>query len=73
MRGNGTDEIGVEHKSGKVLIKIDPGYFRPTEVDLLLGDSSKAYNLLGWQHKTSFPELVKEMVREDLARICHTV
>ena len=47
-------------------MKVDPRYFRPTEVDLLLGDPSKAHQKLGWRHTTSFPELVSEMVASDL-------
>ena len=50
----------------RVLVRIDPAYFRPTEVDLLLGDPSKAKSVLGWQSNTSFDNLVKEMVEEDL-------
>ncbi len=65
-QGDGKNEVGIDHQSGRILVKVDPRYFRPTEVDLLLGDASKAHKLLGWKHKTSFPELVKEMVREDL-------
>ncbi len=64
--GKGVDEIGRDAKSGDVLVKIDPQYFRPTEVDLLIGDPSKAKANLGWSHKTPFPELVKEMVAADL-------
>lgn len=66
-RGTGTDEVGVEESSGKVLVEVDPRYFRPTEVDHLLGDPSKAQEKLGWRHQTSFQDLVREMVREDLA------
>ena len=65
--GQGVEEKGIDSKSGKVLIEIDPAYFRPTEVDLLLGDPSKAKRLLGWVHTTSFAELVEEMVISDLA------
>jgi GDPmannose 4,6-dehydratase len=65
-RGTGVDEKGVDRKSGKVLIEVDPLYFRPTEVDLLLGDSSKAKARLGWAHKSSFESLVNEMVDHDL-------
>ena len=65
-RGNGVDETGVDGKSGKTLLRIDPVYFRPTEVDLLVGDASKAREKLGWQPKTSFAQLVKEMVASDL-------
>src|SRR6185312_14192192 len=61
-RGAGVDETGVDAKSGKTVVKIDPTYFRPTEVDLLIGDSSKARQRLGWKPKTSFAQLVKEMV-----------
>jgi GDPmannose 4,6-dehydratase len=71
-RGSGQDEQGIEAKTGKVLVAIDPGYFRPTEVDLLLGDPSKARRRLGWQHKTTFPELVAEMVAGDLALLRRT-
>ena len=68
-QGEGTNEIGIDSQSGKNLVKVDPCYFRPTEVELLLGNSRKAHELLGWKHKTSFPDLVKEMVREDLKQI----
>lgn len=62
------DEIGVEEgNEDRVLVKIDPHYFRPTEVDLLLGDPTKAKEKIGWVAKTSFDELVKEMVEQDLA------
>lgn len=65
-KGKGADEIGYDVASGKELVRIDPRYFRPTEVDLLLGDPGKAHAQLGWRHKVTFPELVKEMVAEDL-------
>ena len=64
--GKGTDEIGRDARSGQVLISIDPRYFRPTEVDLLLGDPSKARRVLGWKHKVMFRDLVKMMVAADL-------
>ncbi len=64
--GAGVDEKGLCAESGKTLVEIDPIYFRPTEVDLLIGDSTKARQKLGWAHQTSFDELVREMVREDL-------
>ena len=67
-RGTGVDEKGVDADSGDVLIEVDPRYFRPTEVDLLLGDPSKARAKLGWMHTTSFPDLVREMMDSDLAR-----
>jgi GDPmannose 4,6-dehydratase len=65
-RGKGVDEIGVDKKSGKTILRIDPVYFRPTEVDLLVGDASKAREKLGWKPKTSFTQMVKEMVASDL-------
>jgi len=64
--GAGLNEVGRDAKTGHVLIKIDPRYFRPTEVEFLLGDPSKAKTKLGWQPKTSFDELVKMMVQEDV-------
>ena len=54
-RGKGIEETGVDESHGKTLVRIDPVYFRPTEVDLLLGDASKARQKLGWKPKTSFP------------------
>ena len=68
-RGEGVDERGLDASSGKVLIEIDPRYFRPTEVDLLLGDPSKARKQLGWMARTPLSELVREMVQSDLAVI----
>ena len=64
------DEIGVDAADeSRVLIKIDPRYFRPTEVELLLGDPTKAKNVIGWVAKTPFDELVKEMVEADVAML----
>lgn len=68
-RGEGVDEVGVDAASGKTVVRIDPAYFRPTEVDLLLGDPSKAKAKLGWSHTTSFSDLVREMMEADLAAI----
>lgn len=68
-QGQGVDEVGIDKASGKTLVRIDPRYFRPTEVDLLLGDPTKAREKLGWQHRTSFRELVKEMVESDLKTV----
>jgi GDPmannose 4,6-dehydratase len=65
-RGKGVDEVGIDEASGKTLVRIDPRYFRPTEVDQLLGDPSKAREKLGWQLRISFRELVKDMVESDL-------
>lgn len=68
-RGKGVDEEGVDDKTGDVLVRIDPRYFRPTEVELLLGDPSKARRQLGWKHEINFPQLVKEMVLSDLKKV----
>ena len=68
-RGAGTQEQGVDAKSGEVLVSVDPRYFRPTEVDYLHGDPAKARSRLGWKHKTSFRELVAEMVAADLETV----
>jgi len=65
-RGEGVDEVGIDQSSGKELIKVDPRYFRPTEVDTLLGDASKAHAKLGWRHRVSFNDLVTELVTSDL-------
>jgi GDPmannose 4,6-dehydratase len=65
-KGKGVDEKGLDAKTGETLVEIDPRYFRPTEVEFLLGDPSKARAKLGWKHKIGFPELVKEMVASDL-------
>ena len=65
-KGEGVEERGVDVKTGKTLVEIDPRYFRPTEVEQLLGDPTKAYKKLGWKHKTTFAELVSEMVASDL-------
>ncbi|OIP75827.1 MAG: GDP-mannose 4,6-dehydratase [Parcubacteria group bacterium CG2_30_36_21] len=65
-QGEGLQEKGIDKKTGKVIVEIDPRYFRPTEVESLLGDSTKAREKLGWRPKTSFQELIKEMVQSDL-------
>jgi GDPmannose 4,6-dehydratase len=65
-RGNGVEEHGVDSVSGKAVVRIDPRYFRPTEVDTLLGDPSKARRNLGWKPECSFESLVHEMVDADL-------
>ncbi len=64
--GEGVNERGIDKSTGKTLIEVDPRYFRPAEVDLLLGDSTKARTELGWAPKYDLPMLVKEMVEEDL-------
>lgn len=68
-QGKGIDEIGVDAKTGETLIEIDPRYFRPTEVEFLLGDASKAKKVLGWEAKIKFPDLVKEMMDADLKEV----
>jgi GDPmannose 4,6-dehydratase len=65
-RGKGVEETGVDKKSGKTVVRIDPVYFRPTEVDLLIGDASKAREKLGWKPTTTLAQLVSEMVAGDL-------
>jgi GDPmannose 4,6-dehydratase len=64
--GEGVDTKGVNPVTGDVFVAVDPRYFRPTEVETLLGDPSDARDRLGWEPKTTFDELVKEMVEEDL-------
>ena len=64
--GVGMDETGIDSSSGEVLVRVDPQYFRPTEVDYLLGDPTRAKSRLGWENKTSFSEMVAEMVASDL-------
>jgi GDPmannose 4,6-dehydratase len=66
-QGTGVDEVGVDQNSGRALVRVDPRYFRPTEVETLLGDPSKAQQKLGWKAETSFEQLVTEMVETDLA------
>jgi len=66
--GKGVEEKGYDAKSGRLLVDVDPRYFRPAEVELLWGDPSKAEKELGWQRKVSFPELVRMMVRADMER-----
>jgi GDPmannose 4,6-dehydratase len=65
-RGKGIDEVGVDTATGHILVKIDPRYFRPTEVGSLCGDASKAHQRLGWRPAISFEEMVREMVDEDM-------
>jgi GDPmannose 4,6-dehydratase len=65
-QGSGIDEKGLDAATGKVIVEIDPRYFRPTEVDLLLGDATKAFEKLGWKHDWSVRDLISEMVKSDL-------
>jgi GDPmannose 4,6-dehydratase len=65
--GNGIDEKGYDAKSGRCLVEVDTRYFRPAEVETLLGDPTKAFEKLGWKPTTSFADMVKEMMQEDLS------
>ena len=67
-QGKGVEEKGVDKKSGQVRVAVSPEFFRPAEVDYLIGDASKAHKRLGWQPKTSFEQLVQKMVTEDIRR-----
>jgi GDPmannose 4,6-dehydratase len=67
-KGKGSEEKGIDKKTGKTLIEISSEFFRPAEVDILLGDYSKAKEKLGWQPKTQFEELVRIMVEADMKR-----
>lgn len=69
FRGNGVDEVGVDTATGKEIIAVDPRYFRPTEVDLLIGDASKARTQLGWTPQVGFTDLVNMMMDADLAAL----
>ncbi len=68
-KGKGAAEKGFDAKTGKTVVEVDPRYFRPTEVDLLLGDPTKAHKQLGWKHKTTFKAMVKEMVAHDFIAV----
>ncbi len=68
-RGGGLEEQGFDEKTGRVLVEVDPRYFRPTEVDMLIGDASKAASKLGWRHETNWRQLCAEMVAEDLVTV----
>jgi GDPmannose 4,6-dehydratase len=72
-RGNGVHERGHDASTGRCVIEVDPRYFRPTEVELLVGDASKARQKLGWQHEINLDQLVAEMVREDLIVMARNV
>jgi GDPmannose 4,6-dehydratase len=68
-QGAGVNEIGIDKATGKVIVRINPKYFRPAEVDILLGDPSKAEKQLGWKREVSFARLVERMVRNDMALV----
>jgi len=72
-KGKGVDEKGVDDKTGKTLIEISPDYFRPSEVDYLLGDPTKAKKALGWKPKIKFDELVRIMVESDIESVSRSV
>jgi GDPmannose 4,6-dehydratase len=72
-RGEGVEEKGYDTTSGQCVVEIDPRYFRPTEVDLLIGNPTKAHKKLGWKHETNLDQLVAEMVREDLKIMARNV
>ena len=65
-QGEGVDEVGIDTVTGRRLVRVDPRYFRPTEVETLLGDATKAREKLGWTAEVGFSELVREMVESDL-------
>ncbi len=65
-RGEGVDEVGIDSATGRTIVRIDPRYFRPTEVDLLIGDPTRAREVLGWSPKTTFRELVRIMVQAEM-------
>lgn len=69
--GSGVDEVGIDKKTGKTIISINPKYYRPTEVDLLLGDPAKAKEELGWEAKIKFAELAKRMTKADYELMQH--
>ena len=68
-KGRGLQEHGIDTSNGRVLVEVDPRYFRPTEVEILVGDATKAREKLGWRHEMNFNDLVTEMVREDVRNI----
>ena len=67
--GMGVEERGVCNRTGKVLVAVDPRYFRPTEVELLIGDPSRAHQKLGWKHDTTWQQLCEEMVAQDVRNL----
>ena len=64
--GTGIGEVGRNAKTGAVIVEVDPRYFRPKEVDILLANASKAKEVLGWSHSISFSELIEDMINSDL-------
>ena len=68
-QGRGANEIGIDKKSGKTIIRIDPKYYRPTEVEQLLGDATRARTKLGWTPEVTFDKLIEIMVKSDMEKI----
>lgn len=68
-KGEGVDEIGIDKATGKTIVKVNPKFFRPAEVDVLLGDPSKAEKTLGWKREISFSQLVERMIKNDMALV----
>jgi GDPmannose 4,6-dehydratase len=68
-QGEGVDEVGIDKATGKTIVKVNKKFFRPAEVDILLGDPAKAEKVLGWKREISFSELVERMVKNDLALV----
>ena len=68
-QGNGIEEIGMDSRTSRIVVRIDPRYFRPTEVESLLGDAGKAFKKLGWTPRISFEKMVREMVAHDLREV----
>ena len=67
FKGSGVEEIGFDKKTGKEIVFVDPEYFRPTEVEILIGDPTKANTVLGWKPKHDLRSLVKDMMKSDIA------
>jgi GDPmannose 4,6-dehydratase len=72
-RGHGINETGLCSKTGQTLVRVDPRYFRPTEVDMLEGDASKAYRDFGWKPATTLKEMIVEMVQHDIKMMSERV
>lgn len=68
-KGKDESEVGIDAKTGKILVRVNPKFYRPAEVDLLIGDPSKAEKVLGWQRKTGYKELCKMMIEKDIERL----
>ena len=70
-QGSGVDEVGIDKATGKVIVKVNKKFFRPAEVDVLLGNPAKAESVLGWKREIPFSDLVARMVKNDLALVEH--